>query len=160
MGWREVSMMRTAVLRLCGHDSGEPSGVDVQSNARIIAPSSPPPARNALSLTPMTALIPLSLQAAVTKVVDTTFTEACRIPGEGLPSVGSSSACRNFLTLSLATSCAGRPGQAVDGCHQLGGIHRLGEMSLESGALRLRAVFLAGICSQGDGGDPRAAVGQ
>jgi hypothetical protein len=45
IGWREVSMMRIAVFRLCGHCSGLPSEEAPQSAARIKAPISPPPAR-------------------------------------------------------------------------------------------------------------------
>src|SRR5262245_5977008 len=40
-------MMRTTVRRLCGHRSGDPSEVVVQSLARINAPTSPPPSRKA-----------------------------------------------------------------------------------------------------------------
>src|SRR5262245_23053407 len=42
-GWREVSIIRTAVFRLCGHDSIGPSGVRDQSISRINLPISPPP---------------------------------------------------------------------------------------------------------------------
>jgi hypothetical protein len=38
-------MMLTAVRKLCGHCSTGPNGVVDQSNARIIAPMLPPPAR-------------------------------------------------------------------------------------------------------------------
>src|SRR6185437_10572221 len=48
IGWRDVSMMRTQVLRLCGQCSGEPRGVDAQSNVRIRSPISPPPAKSEL----------------------------------------------------------------------------------------------------------------
>ncbi|MEQ1504799.1 MAG: hypothetical protein ABMB14_21360, partial [Myxococcota bacterium] len=41
IGWREVSRIRTAVCRLRGQPSGGPSGLPVQSNARIRAPISP-----------------------------------------------------------------------------------------------------------------------
>src|SRR5262245_33411746 len=40
MGWRDVSMMPTAVRRLCGHVSGGPIGVPVQSSSRISCASS------------------------------------------------------------------------------------------------------------------------
>jgi hypothetical protein len=43
MGCWVVSRMRTAVRRPCGHESGEPMGVVVQSKERISAPISPPP---------------------------------------------------------------------------------------------------------------------
>src|SRR5678815_6031888 len=43
IGCREVSMMRTAVFRLWGHDSTGPSGELAQSNARMRSPISPPP---------------------------------------------------------------------------------------------------------------------
>ena len=42
-------MMRTAVLRLCGHRSTGPSGVFDQSFERIRSPISPPPERKAKS---------------------------------------------------------------------------------------------------------------
>src|SRR5262245_66690547 len=42
-GWREVSIIRTAVFKLCGHDSTGPSGVSDQSISRINLPISPPP---------------------------------------------------------------------------------------------------------------------
>src|SRR6185437_2364803 len=48
IGWRDVSMILTHVLRLCGHWSGQPSGVDAQSNVRIRSPISPPPAKSEL----------------------------------------------------------------------------------------------------------------
>src|SRR6187401_12102 len=47
MGWREVSMMRTHVFKLCGQFSGEPNEVFSQSNARISSPILPPPSRKA-----------------------------------------------------------------------------------------------------------------
>src|SRR5574338_870806 len=43
-GNREFRQVLTVVLRLCGHWSTGPSGVAVQSNARLRAPNSPPPA--------------------------------------------------------------------------------------------------------------------
>src|SRR5665647_394179 len=45
IGWLVLSRMRNAVRRLCGQDSGFPSGVADQSWARVNAPISPPPAR-------------------------------------------------------------------------------------------------------------------
>src|SRR5262247_1876778 len=42
-GWREVSIIRTAVFRLCGHNSIGPRGVRDQSISRINLPISPPP---------------------------------------------------------------------------------------------------------------------
>src|ERR1700692_1712730 len=45
IGWLVLSRMRTAVRKLCGQDSGLPSGVADQSWARVNAPISPPPAR-------------------------------------------------------------------------------------------------------------------
>src|SRR4029079_10828731 len=43
-------MMRTTVRRLCGQASGAPSAVAAQSNARMRAPISPPPSKNAAAL--------------------------------------------------------------------------------------------------------------
>ena len=40
---RDVSTIRTQVLRLCGHPATGPSGVYDQSSARMRCPSSPPP---------------------------------------------------------------------------------------------------------------------
>jgi hypothetical protein len=45
MGWREVNMIRTAVLRLCGHRETGPNDVPDQSRERIKALISPLPAR-------------------------------------------------------------------------------------------------------------------
>jgi hypothetical protein len=42
-------MSRTVTRRLCGHLSGGPSEVLDQSNARVDAPISPPPARKSLT---------------------------------------------------------------------------------------------------------------
>ena len=49
-------MMRTAVFRLRGQCCGGPSGVFVQSYARMSAPSSPPPSRkDGVALSPASA---------------------------------------------------------------------------------------------------------
>ncbi len=45
IAYRDVSMIRTVVLRLCGQISTGPSGVLDQSNERISEPIWPPPAR-------------------------------------------------------------------------------------------------------------------
>ena len=45
MGNCEFKSMLTEARRLCGHWSGVPIGVCDQSNARVIAPISPPPCR-------------------------------------------------------------------------------------------------------------------
>ena len=47
IAYRESSRIRAAVLRLCGQASGEPSGVVLQSNARMRRPISPPRPRKA-----------------------------------------------------------------------------------------------------------------
>ena len=57
IGWREVSINRTATRRLCGHISGGPSEVFDQSYARVRAPVSPPAAKKSLT-------IPWSIRAA------------------------------------------------------------------------------------------------
>ncbi len=49
IGWREVRTSRTVTRRLCGHVSGEPSDVFDQSNPRVRAPISPPPAKKSLT---------------------------------------------------------------------------------------------------------------
>ncbi len=47
IGWPELSMICSAVFRLCGQFAGDPSGVRDQSCRRIRSPISPPPFRNA-----------------------------------------------------------------------------------------------------------------
>src|SRR5580692_7205776 len=49
MGKRELRQMLTTILRASGQVSGGPSGVSPQDFARMSAPISPPPARNALA---------------------------------------------------------------------------------------------------------------
>src|SRR5690242_12384303 len=46
IGWREESMMRTHVLRLCSQFFGLPRDVFSQSKLRIRSPISPPPNKN------------------------------------------------------------------------------------------------------------------
>src|SRR5579864_7902888 len=43
MAKREVSKMRTAIFKLCGHASIGPRGVLAQSNSRTRCPNAPPP---------------------------------------------------------------------------------------------------------------------
>src|ERR1700682_5220200 len=45
IGWLVLSRMRSAVRKLCGQVSCLPSGLADQSQARVNAPISPPPAR-------------------------------------------------------------------------------------------------------------------
>ena len=74
--------MPRVVFRLCGQLSGGPSGVRDQSLARISAPSSPPPCRNAEAFEARAATV--------------------AVPGAGLPGpAGSSAMLPPHLTASV-----------------------------------------------------------
>src|SRR5262245_57686791 len=60
-GWREVSIIRTAVFKLCGHDSIGPSGVCDQSISRINLPISPPPVSQSARAATIALLPPQSI---------------------------------------------------------------------------------------------------